>query len=134
GRQRSRSRFFSRLRVPTSPNPSLIVYMRAQQVEQRKKEYPNYVDKMPIQTRYLDRRVVLRSKAPALRHYQYYRHYPEADDHVKRVNAGHHEVDEVKHLHVLRIAVALPLEPESRNQVIRPFCVILVSLHPEKGR
>src|SRR5882724_10777076 len=100
--------------------------MRAQQVEQREKEYPHDIDKVPIQAGYFDRRMILGSKAAALRHYQYYRHYPEPNDHVKRVNAGHHEVDEVKHLHVLRIAVSLPAKTKPRNEVMHPLIVVLI--------
>src|SRR6185503_6855168 len=74
--------------------------MPPQQVEQRKQENPNDVDKVPVKSNHFDRTVILGIEAAPERKNQQVRQQPRANDHVQRVHAGHGEVDPVEHFHI----------------------------------
>src|SRR5579862_2623791 len=75
------------------------------QVEQWEEVDPDNVDKMPIQAADLDRRIVLGRKSALPRHGKQPGKNSETNNHVQRVNAGHHEVKGEKNLSVAGISV-----------------------------
>src|SRR5258707_8719945 len=73
------------------------------QIKQWKKINPNDVDEVPIEAADLDRSVVLGSEAALQRHGEQPEKNAQADDHVQRVQAGHHEIERKKDLRVARV-------------------------------
>src|SRR4051794_3466624 len=65
---------------------------RIDEVEQREQEDPDDVDEVPVETDELDRRVVRRAEGTAIGQHRDDQQHGDADDHVRRVQAGHAEV------------------------------------------
>src|SRR5579871_4740794 len=70
---------------------------------------------MPVKTADLNRRVICRGEAAFPGHKQQPGENTESDDHVQRVQAGHHEVKGEKYFRVLRVGV---LAGTARNRYV----------------
>src|SRR6185369_560970 len=79
--------------------------MPPQQVEQRKQENPNDVDKVPVKSNHFNRTVIFGIEAAPQRKNQQVHQQSRADDHVHRVHAGHREVDPVEHFHIFHSGI-----------------------------
>src|SRR5580700_3178202 len=75
------------------------------QVKQREQVNPDDVDEVPVKSADLDWSVPLRGEASLPRHDQKPEKDAQADDHVQRVQAGHHKVKREEQLRVMRIGV-----------------------------
>src|SRR5262249_39255238 len=109
----------------------LVVEVCSQQVEQWKKKDPHYIDKVPIETRYFYRRIVFRCKAASFGHHKNHGHDSEPDNHMKRVNSSHREIEEVKHLDIARFSVAVPGKRKPGDQMVDVLLMVLNSFHPK---
>src|SRR5947209_121757 len=70
-----------------------------QQVQQRKHEDPHDIDKVPVQPRQLDGRVVADAERGSRHQHQLNAQHSQADQHVQGVQARDGEVEEEEHLH-----------------------------------
>ena len=64
-------------------------------------------------------------------HHEHHQHDPDADDHVQRVQAGHHEVEREEDLRVPEVLL-LELEVGSRHVVLDELVVVLDALDAEE--
>src|SRR5438874_13056792 len=71
------------------------------QIQQGKQVNPHNVHEMPIQSRDFKGCVILRRKAPLVRHPSHDGEYAHADDHVDCVHASQCEIKRIKNFRVL---------------------------------
>jgi len=102
----------------------------ANEVEQREEKNPDDVDKMPVETADVERRVVVCGEAAAGGHDDEDGENAEADDHVKGVQAGHKEIEDHEHLDLRLVGTPAGkhLEGNARDDV---FKVIVIPLEIE---
>jgi hypothetical protein len=88
-----------------------LAEMPSQKIEQREKKNPNDVDKVPVKTAHFDRRVIIGGERAEPRFPKKPRHQTKTDDHMKRVQPGHREINPVKNTHLIAefIGVDLPV-------------------------
>ena len=65
----------------------------AQEIKQREKENPNDVNKVPIQTGHFDGRIIIGGVSSHPRFSQKPRHHAQTDNHMQRMQSGHHKVN-----------------------------------------
>src|SRR5205823_8666733 len=95
--------------------------MSPDQVQKWKQEYPDDIHEVPVQAADLDWAVVLGGHDPAEGPPQHHRHDSQSDDHVKRVEAGHQEIEREENLRVPGVRGFAELEPGSRDVMLDPF-------------
>src|SRR5438874_3282965 len=88
----------------------LSMQMSPDQVQEWKQEYPDDIHEVPVQAADLDRAVVLGGDDPAEGPPQHHGHHSQPDDHVERVEAGHHEIEREEDLCVARVRRFAELE------------------------
>src|SRR5262249_37701622 len=94
--------------------------MSSKQIQQREEEYPDDIDKVPVKTRHLDRRVVVGVECALPRLYKQPCHQDQSDDHVQGVQTGHRKIDPEKAANML-------LEFFGINNAVREVADTLVS-------
>jgi hypothetical protein len=67
--------------------------MSAQKIQQREKENPNDVNKVPVKTGHFDRRIIIGGKSSEPSFPQKPRHHAQTDNHMQGVKSGHHEIN-----------------------------------------
>src|SRR5713226_8365536 len=72
------------------------------QIQEREKENPDDVDKVPIQAHHFDGTVILPTKVTALRPPDHPKQQSDADDHVQRVQSGQPPVEDHEELDLRR--------------------------------
>src|SRR2546425_9799076 len=90
--------------------------MPVNQIEQRKQINPDYVYEVPVQASHLDGSVVVGGEASFPGGGQKPEEDSHTDDHVQRMQAGHHEIEREENLRVLRIGVLIGM---SRNMLVK---------------
>src|SRR5215213_7296642 len=68
----------------------------AEQIQQREKENPDNIDKVPVKTGNFHRRIVFRRISSAPRRPQKPGHQSKTDNHMERVQTRHHEINPVE--------------------------------------
>src|SRR6185503_11144037 len=105
--------------------------MTPYQVQEREQKNPDDVDEVPVEAADLDRVAVLPGNHAPPRPPQHHAHDAETDDHVQRVNAGHHEIQREEDLRLPEM-FGLELKPETRHVVLGELGVVLERLDPQK--
>src|ERR1700683_2263055 len=77
--------------------------MPVDQVEQGKQVNPNNIHEVPVKTADFNRSVPLGGETSLPGHDEEPSKNPQADNHVKRVQSGHDEVEREKYLRVARV-------------------------------
>src|SRR4030095_4174715 len=102
------------------------------QVEKRKKEYPNNVYEVPIQAAQLNGRVVNRTEFISPRQKDQDRHQPDSNNHVQGMHACHDEVEDEKQACVSAVG-SIPHEERPWYQMLFKFLVVLVEFYSQEN-
>ena len=106
----------------------------ADQIQQRKKKYPDDIDEVPVQPAHFKRRVIFGIETPAICHHRQRRQYAQPDDHVQGMQASHKKIKAEKQLNALRVRSAIR-KMQAGNQPLRPIARPLErELDPEECR
>src|SRR5678815_2171727 len=114
----------------------------ADQIEQRKKIDPDYIDEVPIEACVFDRSVVVLVVVALPGKHGENGEQADANDHVDSVHTRHHKIEREEHLRVLLIdgrQVFVPgnvlfdeIETRARHVVLGKFCAILDGLDAQE--
>src|SRR5712671_5926406 len=111
----------------------------AYQVKQRKKENPDNIHEVPVQTDDFNGRKIVWSKASPARTQNQPKQQPHANNHMERVQSGHRKVEDEVEFGVFEASRSQAGENrslrgpvEAGNNVLNEFLVVLICLHAKK--
>ncbi len=103
------------------------------EIEQREQEDPHDIDEVPVETADLDRARVFLGNGAVQRPHEHPQHDAETDDHVQRVQAGHHEIEREEDLRVPEV-FGFETEVRARDVMLHELVVVLDALDPQERR